>query len=105
MHPRLAFVGVEIFTNYSFLGPSFGNRYARKAIKALKTRMVVYSSFQKILSQKIDLSDWRPGPGKVGQKNAKTSLLVTFPPENPKPKAKKIIFPSQLEDLPNPGMV
>jgi len=26
----------------------------------------------------------RPGPGKDGQNNAKTPLLVTFPPENEK---------------------
>jgi len=30
----------------------------------------------------------RPGPGKDGQNNAKTPLLVTFPPENLKPKTK-----------------
>jgi len=30
----------------------------------------------------------RPGPGKDGQKNAKTPLLVTFPPEKFNPKMK-----------------
>jgi len=30
----------------------------------------------------------RPGPGKDGQNNAKTSLLVTFPPEKLKTKTK-----------------
>jgi len=33
---------------------------------------------------------WGPGPGKGGQKNAKTPPLVTFPPANAKPKTKKI---------------
>jgi len=34
----------------------------------------------------------RPGPGKNGQNNAKTPLLVTFPPEKLKPKTKKFFF-------------
>jgi len=34
----------------------------------------------------------RPGPGKDGQNNPKTPLLVTFPPEKLKPKTKKIFF-------------
>jgi len=33
-----------------------------------------------------------PGPGKDGQNNAKTPLLVTFPPEKLKPKTKKFFF-------------
>jgi len=33
----------------------------------------------------------RPGPGKDGQNNAKTPLLVTLPPEKLKPKT-KILF-------------
>jgi len=33
MHHSLAFAGVEIFTNFCFLGHSFGSRYARKPIK------------------------------------------------------------------------
>jgi len=31
-----------------------------------------------------------PGPGKDGQNNEKTPLLVTFPPEKLKPKTKKV---------------
>jgi len=53
------------------------------------------------LSEKIGSLDWRPGPRKVGQKNAKTPPRVTFPPENPKPKTKNL-FQSQLEYLLNP---
>jgi len=34
----------------------------------------------------------RPGPGKDGQNNAKTSLLVTFPPEKLKTKTKFFFF-------------
>jgi len=34
----------------------------------------------------VDPFDGRPGPGKVGHKNAKTPPLVTSPQENPKPK-------------------
>jgi len=33
-----------------------------------------------------------PGPGKDGQNNEKTPLLVTFPPEKLKPKRKKVFF-------------
>jgi len=36
IHPRLAFVGVEIFTNFWFLAHNFGSRYARKSIKGSK---------------------------------------------------------------------
>jgi len=34
----------------------------------------------------------RPGLGKDGQNNTKTPLLVTFSPENLKPKMKKFFF-------------
>jgi len=34
----------------------------------------------------------RPGPGKDGQNNAKTPLLVTFPPEKLKHKTKNFFF-------------
>jgi len=34
----------------------------------------------------VSLFDGRPGPGKVGHKNAKTPPLVTLPQKNPKPK-------------------
>jgi len=40
----------------------------------------------------------RPGPGKDGQNNAKTPLLVTLPPEKLKPKT-KFFFPFLLQDL------
>jgi len=33
-----------------------------------------------------------PGPGKDGQNNTKTPLLVMFPPANLKPKTKNFFF-------------
>jgi len=47
IHPRLEFVGEESLTTFCFLCHKLGSRYARKPIKALKTRMVV--SFPKKL--------------------------------------------------------
>jgi len=44
------------------------------------------------LGQNVGLLDWRPGPGKVGHKNAKTPPLMMCPPENPKPKTKKFFI-------------
>jgi len=36
IHPRLAFVEVEILTTFCFLCHNFGSRYARKPIKDSK---------------------------------------------------------------------
>jgi len=44
------------------------------------------------LSPKNGPLGWRPGPGKDGQNNAKTPLLVTFTPEKLKPKTKIFFF-------------
>jgi len=44
----------------------------------------------------------RTGPGKDGKNNKQTPLLLTFPPENFKPKTKNVFFRCQLEDLLNP---
>jgi len=82
IHPRLAFVGVETFTNFCFFGHNFGSWYARKPTKGsegLDDSLV----FKKNLSQKIGSLDWRPGPGKFGQENAKTPPLVTYPHRTP----------------------
>jgi len=38
------------------------------------------------LGQNVGPFHGRPGPGKVGHKNAKTPPLVMSPQENPKPK-------------------
>ena len=37
IYPGLAFVGVDIFVNFCFLGHGFGSRYARKPVQVLKT--------------------------------------------------------------------
>jgi len=44
------------------------------------------------LSPKNGPLGWRPGPGKDGQNNAKTPLLVTFPRKSSNPKRKKFFF-------------
>jgi len=44
------------------------------------------------LSPKIGPLGQHPVPGKDGQNNTKTPLLVTFPPENLKPKTKTFFF-------------
>jgi len=80
-------VGVDIFPDFSFLGHNFGSRYARKPFKGSKDSDDIPVS-KKNLSQKTGSLDWRPGPGKVGRKNAKTSPVVTSPKENPKLKKK-----------------
>jgi len=47
--------------------PFFGSRYTRKPIKGSKDSDDSLVS-KNTLSKKIGLLDWRPGPGKVGQK-------------------------------------
>jgi len=42
-----------------------------------------------------------PGPGKDGQNNTKTPILLTLPPENLEPKTKNVFIRCQLEDLLN----
>ena len=85
IHPRLEFAQVEILTTFCFLWHNFGSRYARKPIKGSKDSDDSLASKQN-LSQKFGSFDWRPWPGKVGHKSAKTPPLVTSPQENPKLK-------------------
>jgi len=59
---------------------------------------------KKALSKKIGSLDWHPGPGKVGQKNAKATHLRRPPQRTPNTK-QKIFHQSQQEDLLNPQMV
>jgi len=94
----LAFVGVEIFTNFCFLGHNFGSRYATESIKGSKDSDNSLVSKTK-LEPRIGSLDWGLGPDKVGQKSAKTSPLVTSPPENPKPKTKTFFQPKDLLNL------
>jgi len=68
--------------------------------RAVKTRMIV--QFQKKPWSK-KLANWIGAQGRVKlAKNAKTPLLVTPLPENPKPKTKSNFPQAQLEDVPNP---
>ena len=59
-----------MFTNFCFLSHNFGSRYARKPIKSSKDSEHVLVS-KKSLKQKTARS-WRPGPGNLSQKGAKT---------------------------------
>jgi len=83
---------------------NFRSRYARKSFKGSKDADFGLVS-KKIMSQNNGPMDWGPGPGKGGQKKAKTSLLATVPPAYPKPKMKTVFFRFQAEDLLNPRMV
>jgi len=89
--PKLGFVGIEIFINFCFFIHNFGYSYARKPFKGSKDAVFCLVS-AKNLSQKNRSMGWGPGPGKGGQKNAKTLPLVTFPQQNAKPKTKKFLF-------------
>jgi len=55
--------------------------------RAVKTHKIAYSL--KNLGQKFCPLDWRPGPGKVGHKNAKTPHLWRHFKRTPIPKLKK----------------
>jgi len=64
---------------------NFRSRYARKSFKGSKDADFGLVS-KKILSQNNGPMDW--GPGKGGQKQAKTPPLAAVPPANPKLKMK-----------------
>ena len=99
-HPRLGFVGAEIFTNFCFFIHNFDSRYVRKPFKVSKD--ADFGLVSKQTWAKNGSMDWRPGPGKGGQKNAKTPPLVKSPPDIPRPKNKNKFFRSQLEGFLNP---
>ena len=85
LHPRLGFVGAEIFTKFCFFVHNFGYRYARKQFNGSKDADFGLVSKQ-ILSQKNGPMGWGPGPAKGGQKKAKTPPLVVVPLRTPNPK-------------------
>jgi len=63
IYPGLALIGLEIFTNFLFLGHSFGSRYAGKSIEGSKdTDDNLHSKKNK---PKYGSLDWRPGPGNL----------------------------------------
>jgi len=102
-HPRLGFVGAEIFTKFSFFVHNFGYRYARKSFKGSKDADFGLVS-KTILSQNNGSMGWGPEPGKNGQKSQNTRTCGGSP-ANPKPKTKNVFFRFQAEDLLNPRMV
>jgi len=97
MQPRVAFEGAKFW----FMSHNFGSRYAKKLIKGSKGSYSSQDSNKTLSPKNVPLVR-RPGPGKDGQDNAKTPLLVTFPPEKLKSKTKKIFFLSAVQDLLNP---
>jgi len=56
---------------------------------------------KKHMGQNVGPFYGRPGPGKVGHKNAKTPPLVTSPKRIPNPKLKNFFY-LELLDLLNP---
>ena len=70
---------------------NFSSRYASKLIKSSKDSYSSQDSNKTLSPKKIPLGRG-PGPGKDGQNNAKTPLLVTLPPEKLIPKKKKNVL-------------
>jgi len=67
-----------------FMSHTFSCRYARKSIKgSIDADFDVV--FNKTLSPKNGSLGRSPGPGKDGQNNAKTPLLLTLAPEKLRP--------------------
>jgi len=87
----VSFLGVEILTTFWFLWYNFWSRYARKPIKGSKNSWDNLIS-KKYLGQNVGPFHGRPGPRKVGHKNAKTPPLVTSPQENPKLKTEHFFW-------------
>jgi len=82
---------------------NFHSRYARKSFKDFKDSDLGLVSKQ-ILSLNNGPMGWGPGPGKGGQKKAKSPLLAAVPQRTPKPKTKTVFFsissrrPAESED-------
>ena len=89
---------MQEFKNFCFFIHNFGYRYARKPFKGCEDTDFCLVS-EKNLSQKNELIGWGLGPGKGGQKNAKTPPLVMFPPGNAKPKTKKFFTRRLVESV------
>ena len=87
LHPRLGFVGAEIFTKFCFFVHNFSYRYARKSFKGSKDADFGLVP-KKILSQNNGSMDWGPGKGKSGQKKPKHPHLQRSPQRTPNRKRK-----------------
>jgi len=85
IHPRLAFAGVEIFTNFWFLAHNFCSRYAGKPLKCSK------DADHSLVSKKKLVIELGPRPGKVGRKVEKTCPHCD-PQKTPNPKRKIFSF-------------
>ena len=87
MHPRLAFVGVEILTNFCFLGHSFGSRHARKPIKGCKDSDNSLIS-KKTWAKKLAHWNWIGAQGRVklAIKTQNHPYLWRSPKRTPNPK-------------------
>jgi len=83
-------VGVDIFTNFSFLARDFGSRHARKPFKASKD--ADYSLVSKEIDPKNGSLVWRPGPGEVCQKVAKIYRHCDVKRRKPHTQNKNIFF-------------
>ena len=91
IHPRLAFVGVEICTSCCFLAHNFGSRYARQPLKGPKDAdhsLVFTKTWSKNMAYWVGAQ----GQVKLAQRSRKHALSLTSSPENPKPKTKNILF-------------
>ena len=85
-HPRVGFVGAEIFTNFWCFGNNFGYRYARKSFKGSKDAdfgLVSEKSWTIIMGQYVGAH------GKV--KVAKNTPTCGVPPRKP-PTANENFF-------------
>jgi len=70
---------------------NFRSRYASKSFKGSKDADFGLVS-KNILSQNNGPIGCGPGPGKGGQKKAKTSAITAVYPANPEPKTKIVFF-------------
>jgi len=90
IHPRLGFVGAESFTKFWFLVHNVGSRYARKSVKGSKSWIL--PSSKKKLEPKNGSLDWRPGPGKGGQKTQKHPRTCDVPHREPETQNETCFF-------------
>jgi len=79
------------FGKFLVYEPHFRSRYTGKSIKGS-----IDADFDPVFNQTLSSKNGplgrHPGPGKDGQNNPKTPLLVTFPPEKLKPKTKHFFY-------------
>jgi len=89
--PKSDFWGSKILVNFWFMSHNFHSQYARKSIKG-SIDADFDLVFNSTLSPKNGPLGRLRGPGKDGQNNAKTPLLVTFPPWKAQTQNKHFLF-------------